>query len=53
MSCVTYMVDGVEQQRHINPDECSFSDVGCCDPGLLDEAAQESVFPTTPPLHNR
>lgn len=48
MFCVTYMVDDVEQRRHINPDECSFSDVGCCDPGLLDEATQESAFPTTP-----
>ncbi|MDE0359773.1 MAG: hypothetical protein OXI74_01245 [Rhodospirillaceae bacterium] len=49
---VTYMVDGVEQRRHVNPDKCPFSDEGCHEPGNLDQVAQENAFPATP-LHLR
>lgn len=55
MFCVTYMADGVEQRRHDNPDERSFFDEECCEPGNLDQVVQESAFPTAqhPPRTNR
>ena len=43
MFCVTYVVDCVDERRHVTPDECSFSDEGCCGPGILDQVALESA----------
>lgn len=54
MSCVTNMVDDVAQRCLVNPNDYSFFDEECCETGMLDQVALESVFPTMPhPLHNR